>query len=68
MNIGGKIKELRKVQKITQKDFAKKVGIPYMTMVKIEQGVSDNPTIKNLKAIADALNISLDELVKNNDS
>lgn len=67
MNIGEKIQELRKAQNITQKDFAEKVGIPYMTLVKIEQGVSDNPTIKNLKAIADALNISLDELVKNNE-
>lgn len=64
MNIGEKIKKLRKEQNITQKKFAEKAGIPYMTLVKIEQGVSDNPTIKNLKAITDTLDISIDDLTK----
>jgi len=57
------IKELRKKHKISQEELAKKAGITYSTLIKIESGVNDNPTMKTMKRIADALDVSLDELV-----
>jgi len=56
------IKELRKKHKISQEELAKQAGITYSTLIKIESGANDNPTIKTMKKIADALNVSLDEL------
>lgn len=56
------IKELRKKHKISQEELAKQAGITYSTLIKIESGVNDNPTIKTMKKIADALDVSLDKL------
>jgi len=56
------IKELRKKHKISQEELAKKAGITYSTLIKIESGANDNPTIKTIRKIADALDVSLDEL------
>jgi transcriptional regulator with XRE-family HTH domain len=56
------IKEFRKKQKISQEELAKQAGITYSTLIKIESGANDNPTIKTMKKIADALDVSLDEL------
>ncbi len=60
------IKELRKKHKISQEQLAQKAGITYSTLIKIESGANDNPTIKTMKRIADALEVSLDELVGGN--
>jgi transcriptional regulator with XRE-family HTH domain len=57
------IKDLRKKHKISQEELAKKAGITYSTLIKIESGVNDNPTIKTIRKIADALDVSMDELV-----
>jgi transcriptional regulator with XRE-family HTH domain len=57
------IKELRKKHKISQEELAKQAGITYSTLIKIESGANENPTIKTIKKIADALKVSLDELV-----
>jgi transcriptional regulator with XRE-family HTH domain len=57
------IKELRKKHKISQEELARQAGITYSTLIKIESGANDNPTIKTVKKIADALRVSLDELV-----
>jgi transcriptional regulator with XRE-family HTH domain len=56
------IKELRRRHKISQEELAKQAGITYSTLIKIESGVNENPTIKTMKKIADALRVSLDEL------
>lgn len=56
------IKELRKKRKISQEELAKQAGITYSTLIKIESGANDNPTMKTMKKIANALDVSLDEL------
>lgn len=61
------IKELRKKHKISQEELAKQAGITYSTLIKIESGVNENPTIKTMKKIADTLKVSLDELVGRGD-
>ncbi|MBI4683916.1 MAG: helix-turn-helix transcriptional regulator [Nitrospirae bacterium] len=58
------IKKLRKKHKLSQEQLAQKAGITYSTLIKIESGANDNPTIKTLIKIADALDVSLDELVE----
>ena len=50
--------------KLSQEKLAKKSGITYSTLIKIETGVNENPTIKTLIKIANAFEVSLDELVR----
>ena len=57
------IKKFRKKQKISQEDLAKKAGITYSTLIKIESRANENPTIRTLKKIADALNVTIDSLI-----
>ena len=57
------IKRLRKKHRLSQEEFAKKAGITYSTLIKIESGANKNPTIRTLKKIASALKVSLDKLV-----
>ena len=57
------IKELRKKHKWSQEQLSQKAGITYSTLIKIESGANDNPTIKTVKKIAEALVVTIDELV-----
>lgn len=61
MNIHERISVLRKRRNISQKDFAEMVKLDDSTMSKIENG---QRPIKHLEIerIADALNVSIDEL------
>jgi transcriptional regulator with XRE-family HTH domain len=58
------IKKLRKQRKLSQEELAKKAGVTYSTLIKLESGVNKNPTIKTIQQIAAALQVSLDELTK----
>lgn len=62
MTIGENIKAARKKAGMTQKDLAKKLGIPYQGISQYERGVR-NPKIATVKKIAEALNISPTELM-----
>jgi len=57
------IKKLRKQLKLSQEELAKKAGITYSTLIKIESGANENPTIKTLVQIAKALNVKVDDLI-----
>lgn len=57
------IKRIRKKKGLSQDKLARLADVTHTTLVKIESGVNDNPTIKTLKKIADALEVTLDELV-----
>jgi transcriptional regulator with XRE-family HTH domain len=48
-----------------QKDFAKKSGVKYTTLTKIESGVIKKPSVLVMAKIAKALGVSIDELLKN---
>ena len=61
--ISQNIKKYRKKRKLSQDKLAKLADVTHTTLVKLESGANDNPTIRTLKKIADALKISLDELV-----
>ncbi|NQT67771.1 MAG: helix-turn-helix transcriptional regulator [Actinobacteria bacterium] len=57
------IKKIRKKKGLSQDKLAKLADVTHTTLVKIESGVNDNPTMKTLKKIAGALEVTLDELV-----
>lgn len=57
------IKKFRNKQKISQEDLAKKAGITYSTLIKLESSANENPTIRTLKKIADALGVTIDNLI-----
>jgi transcriptional regulator with XRE-family HTH domain len=58
------IKKLRKQRKLSQEELAKKAGVTYSTLIKLESGVNKNPTIKTIQQIAAALEVTLDELTR----
>ena len=64
--LGKNIKQLRKKHNLSQEQLAKKAGITYSTLIKIESGANDNPTIKTVTKIADALIVGLDDLIGRN--
>jgi len=63
-NIGDNIKKLRAKLNLTQNDLARKSGVKYTTLSKIESGVVTKPTVYIIAKIAKALNTSIEELLK----
>lgn len=63
-NLGIQIKKYRKELKLTQEELAMKAVIPYATLIKIENGHVDNPTIQTLIKIANALNVGVQDLIE----
>jgi len=61
--IAKRLKELRKKVGWSQQKLAEKAGLSYNTITKIEQGAATKPTIQTMIKIADAFQISIDELV-----
>lgn len=62
--IGHNIKKYRHKQRISQDVLSKKANLAFHTIAKIEAGATSNPTIDTVKKIADALDVSLDALIK----
>lgn len=58
-----RIKQLRRKLGWSQQKLAEKAGLSYTVITKIEQGVAKRPTIQTMVKLADAFEISLDELV-----
>lgn len=58
-NIGIKIKNLRKSRKMTQEDFAARIGVSRSTLSCYEIG-QRTPSLKTLQEIADILGVGLD--------
>jgi len=63
-NIGDNIKKFRAKLNLTQDDLARKSGVKYTTLSKIESGVVTKPTVHIIAKIAKALNASIEELLK----
>lgn len=63
--IGNLIKKIRKDNKLTQQDFAKKYGVTYQAVSKWENG-KNIPDIALLKEICNDYNIDINELLDNN--
>jgi transcriptional regulator with XRE-family HTH domain len=62
--IANNIKKYRQKLGISQDRLSKMADITYNTIIKIESGGNQNPTIDTLSKIAKALGVSVDELLK----
>lgn len=60
--LSNNVKKFRLKLGLSQKKLASNAGLVITAITKIEQGISTQPTIQTVVKIADALNISLDEL------
>ena len=63
-NIGENIKKYRTKQGLSQEDFAKKSGVKYTTLTKIESGVIKKPSVLVMAKIAKALGVNIEDLIK----
>jgi transcriptional regulator with XRE-family HTH domain len=61
--ISTNIKKLRAKTGLSQDQLARKANMPLSTYLKVENGVTPNPSIQTLLNIAEALAVSLDELI-----
>jgi len=62
--IAKNIKRLRKQQGLSQDKLSKLADISHNTIIKIESGAIQSPTIDTASKIAKALGVSLDDLMK----
>ena len=62
--IGENIKKYRNKLGISQDILSKRANLAFHTIAKIEAGSTPNPTIETVKKLADALGVSLDDLIK----
>lgn len=61
-NISKNLRKLREAKELSQEKLARLSDVANNTIVKIEAGKNQNPTLNTLKKIAKALSVSLDEL------
>ena len=64
INIGENIKKYRNKQGLSQEDFAKKSGVKYTTLTKIESNVIKTPSVIIMAKIAKALSVLIEDLIK----
>jgi len=62
--ISENIKKLRAKLSLTQDDLAKKADIKYTTLMKVESGAVNKPSVQTMAQIAKALGVSIEELIK----
>ena len=62
--IGKNIRHHRKKLELSQDKLSKLAEVAYNTIVKIESGENPNPTIDTLTKIAKALEVGVDDLIK----
>ena len=62
--LGQNLKKLREKKGLSQDRLSKLADVANNTIIKIEQGENENPTLETLRKIAKALEISVDELIQ----
>ena len=62
--IAQNIKKIRKKKDISQDRLSKLADVAYNTIIKIESGAIQNPSIDTVKKISKALETSVDDLIK----
>jgi transcriptional regulator with XRE-family HTH domain len=61
--LGKRLQDARRAAGLTQQGLCQKSGLSYSTLAKIERGAIKAPSIFTIEKIAEALGISLDELI-----
>jgi DNA-binding XRE family transcriptional regulator len=62
--ISENIKKMRAKLGLTQDDLAKKADIKYTTLMKVESGTVNKPSVQTMAKIAKALGISIEALLE----
>ncbi|OGG42202.1 hypothetical protein A3I34_00985 [Candidatus Jorgensenbacteria bacterium RIFCSPLOWO2_02_FULL_45_12] len=62
-NLARKVKQLREKLDLSQEKLARLADVSNNTIINIEAGKQDNPTIDTLKKVAKALNVSVEDLI-----
>jgi DNA-binding XRE family transcriptional regulator len=62
--ISENIKRLRNKLDLTQDDLAKMADIKYTTLMKVESGTVNKPSVQTMAKIAKALGVSIEDLIK----
>jgi len=57
------IKKLREDKGLSQEKLARLADVANNTLIKMESGENQNPTLETLKKVAKALEVSVDELI-----
>ena len=63
-NISDNLKKLRGKKGYSLEKLARLADLSLNTIVKVENGVNQNPTIETLTKIAKALEVGVDDLIK----
>lgn len=63
-NIQKTLRKFREEKELSQEKLARLADVANNTIIKIEAGKNKNPTLDTLKKIANALDVSVDELIK----
>lgn len=63
-NLANNIKKLREAKGLSQEKLARLADVANNTLIKMESGENQNPTLDTLKKVAKALNVSVDDLIK----
>ena len=61
--ISENINKMRAKLGLTQDDLAKKADIKYTTLMKVESGVVNKPSVQTMAKIAKALGVSIEDLL-----
>ena len=62
-NLANNIKKLREAKGLSQEKLARLADIANNTLIKMESGENQNPTLVTLKKVAKALSVSVDDLI-----
>lgn len=63
-NITKTLRKLREAKGLSQEKLARLADVANNTIIKIEAGKNQNPTLNTLKKISKALEVSVNELIK----
>mgnify|MGYP001620087850 CR=1 FL=1 len=63
-NLANNIKKLREAKGLSQEKLARLADVANNTLIKMESGENQNPTLNSLKKVAKALDVSVDDLIK----
>ncbi len=63
-NLANNIKRLREAKGLSQEKLARLADVANNTLIKMESGENQNPTLNSLKKVAKALGVSVDDLIK----
>lgn len=62
-NLANNIKKMREAKGLSQEKLARLADVANNTLIKMESGENQNPTLNSLKKVAKALGVSVDDLI-----